>query len=257
MSEFFTSDRPITGPMALSVDQFDNAWVYFGTGRYIGENDKTDSSQQYLYGIKDPFFNRDYDGSVYYHNFSSTKTLGRNDLFESDDIVVTTNGRVLENGSLFGTQGIWVELLEAARSKDGWYRSLDTPSGPSERFVSKSAVLGGMVFSPTFTPNSDVCGFGGNSNLYALYYETGTAYKKQILNVDNPTYVTVDGQQEEIAEYKLQSSLYGAPPPGVGIHVGREKGATIFMQLTTGEIAELDVDTAFNIKSGLTSWREN
>jgi len=256
VSTLFSSDRPITAPMSLSVDQFENAWVYFGTGRYISENDKSDSSQQYLYGIKDPFFNKDYDGG-YYHNFSSTLTLDRNDLFKSDDIVVTTEKTVLENGALFGVNGTWDELLDAARAEDGWYKSLDTPSGPSERSVSKSAVLGGIVFSPTFTPNNDVCGFGGDSNFYVHYYETGTAYYKQILGIDNPSFVMVDGQLEEISEFKLQNLIFGAAPPSVGMHAGREKGAKAYLQQSTGQVVELDVDTAFNFKSGLTNWREN
>ncbi len=37
---------------------------------------------------------------------------------------------------------------------------------------------------PTFTPNSDICIAAGNSNLYALYYKTGTAYTNPILGVD-------------------------------------------------------------------------
>jgi type IV pilus assembly protein PilY1 len=240
--------------MAMSVDRLNNAWVYFGTGRYIGNSDKTDSSQQYLYGIKDPFFN--YDQAGYHHNFSAALTLDQNDLFGVDDIVVTTAGTVLEVGSLHDGIGTWNHLVDFASSYDGWYRSLDTLAGPSERSVSKSAVLGGIVFSPTFTPNTDVCGFGGDSNFYALYFETGTAYPKQILSIDNPSFVTVDTQSEEIVEVKLQNPISGAPPPSVGIHVGREEGARVYLQQSTGQVVDLDVDTAFNLKSGLTNWRE-
>jgi type IV pilus assembly protein PilY1 len=254
VSALFESNRPITAPMALSVDRLDNAWVYFGTGRYIGTNDKTDAEQQYLYGIKDPFFNE--DQASYYHDYLSSLTLYQSDLFGVDDIVVTTEGTVLEGGALHDANGSWSHLVDVARTFDGWYRSLETSAGPSERSVSKSAMLGGIVFTPTFTPNTDVCGFGGDTNFYALYFETGTAYPKQILSIGNPSYVTVDVNPEEIVEVKLQNPISGAPPPSVGIHIGRQKGARVYLQQSTGQVVDLDVDTAFNLKSGLTSWRE-
>ena len=254
VSTLFDSNRPITAPMALSVDRLDNAWVYFGTGRYIGTSDKTDAAQNYLYGIKDPFFNQ--DQASYYHDYLSSLTLDQNDLFGVDDIVVTTEGTVLEGGALHDADGSWRHLVDVARTYDGWYRSLETSAGPSERSVSKSAVLGGIVFTPTFTPNTDVCGFGGDTNFYALYFETGTAYPKQILSIGNPSYVTVDVNPEEIVEVKLQNPISGAPPPSVGIHIGRQQGARVYLQQSTGQVVDLDVDTAFNLKSGLTSWRE-
>ena len=64
LAEEFTPDPleppikfgPISAPMALSLDKYDNVWVYFGTGRYIAETDKTDTAPQHLFGIKDPLF---------------------------------------------------------------------------------------------------------------------------------------------------------------------------------------------------------
>ena len=49
----------------------------------------------------------------------------------------------------------------------------------------------------------------------------------------------------------------GMPPPAVGIHAGREKGAKAFLQMSTGEVVEVEIETPFNIKSGLTTWRTN
>ncbi|MDY7036248.1 MAG: PilC/PilY family type IV pilus protein, partial [Thermodesulfobacteriota bacterium] len=62
-SRIFDATRPITAPVSLSLDSFDNTWVYFGTGRYIGQADKTNTDTQYLFGIVDPFFNSFYDAS--------------------------------------------------------------------------------------------------------------------------------------------------------------------------------------------------
>ena len=81
---FFTSDRPITVKLNSTADPLYNILLYFGTGRYLAETDKSDAAQQYLYGVRDPFYNRElYDGmnGNYYHNFSLNKTLSRADLF--------------------------------------------------------------------------------------------------------------------------------------------------------------------------------
>ena len=258
LSNLFDCDQPLTTPMALSADSLGNAWVYFGTGRYIAFNDRFDESQQYLYGIKDPFFNPNYNLS-FYHNFGAAGTLTISDLFSTDDIEVTTSGTVLEAGVLHDGVGTWGHLLDTVRLTDGWYRTLDTAVGePSERAVSKSAILGGIVFSPTFTPNRDICGFGGNSNFYALHYETGTAYTQQVFLISSPSFIDVDGSgtMEEKVEFKLQDPLIGAPPPSVGMHIGRNKGATAFLQMSTGQVIEMDVDPILTFRSGLVNWQE-
>ena len=55
----FKSPRPITASGTLSVDRKDNAWLYLGTGRFLTLSDKTNTNQNYIVGIKDPFFNPD------------------------------------------------------------------------------------------------------------------------------------------------------------------------------------------------------
>jgi len=49
---------PVTSPFSVSIDVFDNVWVYGGTGRYMDQPDKTSTLQNYFFGIKDPFFNK-------------------------------------------------------------------------------------------------------------------------------------------------------------------------------------------------------
>jgi type IV pilus assembly protein PilY1 len=115
--------------------------------------------------------------------------------------------------------------------------------------------LGGIVLTPTFIPNPDVCGVGGNTNYYALYFETGTAYKEHIFSAPSLNSVSYEGQQLEIVESKLAGTHVGTPPPTSGIHVGRQDGAKAFVQLSTGEILEVEFDTALPIRSDIINWR--
>ncbi len=58
LSTFFTTDtgQPITSAAGASFDNDHNLWVYFGTGKYMSAEDKTDTKQQSFYGIKDPCY---------------------------------------------------------------------------------------------------------------------------------------------------------------------------------------------------------
>jgi type IV pilus assembly protein PilY1 len=100
-------------------------------------------------------------------------------------------------------------------------------------------------------PNDDVCGFGGDSYLYALYFETGTAYSRSVLGL-------ADDADAPAGEKKVldKTALGEGVASSMGIHVGRETGARGFVQTSTGTVTEIDLDPAFNVKSGFISWRE-
>jgi type IV pilus assembly protein PilY1 len=225
----------------------DDVWVYFGTGSYLTEADKISDDQQYMIGIRDPLFKQS----------PSVLPLGFGNLFDADPYTVYTNQMV--DGGLARIYS-WYSLLDVVRNTedqstypdyyDGWYRRLEA-TDPSERVITKPAILGGGVYLPAFTPNADVCGFGGVSNFYGVYYETGTAYFKPLLPNG---YTDVAGQDYKAVKVKIPLGE-GMPPPAVGIHAGREKGAKAFLQMSTGEVVEVDIETPFNIKSGLTTWR--
>ncbi|MFA6899692.1 MAG: PilC/PilY family type IV pilus protein [Desulfurivibrionaceae bacterium] len=334
--KIFDSPKPITAPAALSIDAFDNTWIYFGTGRFLGVADKTTIDTQYLFGIKDPFFNkRMYDSNEldtyvgspndYYANYNTRRiplTTGDSitttrvvqpaatctnptDLFDADSVKVilpwgcptgggtcgyfsckdgvangcddvnftnmdTAHNTVLNfpniqgDGSCLCTisakpdamvvdnsgnnQKTFAEMLAEARCHDGWKRTMT----PGERAVTKPAVMGGLALFTAYTPSSDVCGFGGNSSLYALYYESGTAYKHTIFREGTES---VSGLNT--VRYKL--SLGAGKASSVGIHVGKnaEGKVTGFVQQSTGAIEQIELGPALNLRSGFISWQEN
>jgi type IV pilus assembly protein PilY1 len=254
LSTFFDSPAPFTAPPSISVDHFDNAWVYAGTGRYLSTADKTSTQQQYLYGIKDPFFNRDHTVSglyitSYYHNYASFLELDSSDLFPADPYVIIEGGdRVYEGTTLVGT---FQTLLSTARGANGWYRTLDITG---ERSLVKPAVLGGVVLLPTFVPNSDVCGFGGDSYFWGLYYETGTAFYRPVFPRLGIRDITIDGV--DYVEVLDRVVLGAGKSAAVGVHVGTE-GAEALIQQSTGAILAEKIDPALKIKSGLRSWVEH
>jgi type IV pilus assembly protein PilY1 len=228
-------------------------WLYGGTGRYLSSEDKTNADTQYIFGIKDPFFNKAHTptgafADNYYHNYTAGLQLQIADLFNGDSFVVIDDGSVYEeDGSLFG---FWKDLLVTARAEDGWIRSLTISK---ERVLNKPSILAGIVFTPSFIPNSDICGAGGESYLYAFHYETGTAYYKPAFSTRTEI-VALQGVDMMKTVERLYLGLGKAS--SLGIHVGLEQGATGFVQQSTGNILTEPLNPALFVKSGLRSWQE-
>lgn len=269
---FFDAGVPITAPAALSVDELDNAWVYFGTGRYLNTLDKSNTDQQYLFGIKDPFYNQDHqpDDPVsptpcamthdtygcfddnYYLNYNSTLLLDPSDLMDADPYRIEGKYLVYENASLIADhngnnlEGEFLDLLFLARSTDGWKRSL---TDSKERITTKPGVLFGTLFATSFVPNDDVCGYGGSGYLYGLYYETGTAYYRAVF-VDHDVWL----DKKDMGHGKPSEVGFHYDPPDNQNNKGGN--VTAFVEQSTGQIVEEVVDTALKHKSGLTSWEE-
>ena len=181
---------PITAQPSWTVDDTNQLWVFFGTGRYFGNADKIDNSVQRVYGIKDPAMN---NGSCLSGgNETSTTGCNATDLVNSTNAVVCvvcatgtnqvtdpTNNPGVTSFSGTGT----TSMIGLVQSKQGWFINMPTGSGTNaaERSVVYTTLLGGSLFIPTFIPTSDFCGSDGSSNLYALYFKTGTAAASPVI----------------------------------------------------------------------------
>ena len=161
--------EPITAQPTLSkhptqVDSAGNApnvMVFFGSGQYLTNADKTSTDANYFYGIWDK---------------------GDDDLDAPSHLVQQTYeaafapARVLTNNP-----------VDYAGGKYGWYVSLpDT----GERSVTRPVVRGGVVFFNTFVPVSDPCSVGGFGYRFALDIETG----------GSPEEVTIDANQDGVID---------------------------------------------------------
>ena len=252
------ADGPITAPAAVSFDSKSNLWVYYGTGRFYTTSDKSDSTTQYFYGVKDPYYNTGADG-LYDLNGDDGKTkpgdVASNGftLFNSTSVNVYTNKTVDGAGTGVDT---WSALLTAMKAYDGWRYTLGTEStNIGERVLNKATVLGGIVFDTTFVPNTDPCAFDGDSNLLGLYYETGTAYWAEIFSGSGgSTEKEVDGETKTQINEKIEVGV--GRGSGVSIHVGSQEGATGYVQQSTGIVEEIELTPAFKVRSGFVTWRE-
>jgi len=258
---FFQSDRPVYGQPTPAIDNHGNKWVYFGSGRYFANADKTSTVTQSLFGIKDD---------------ETGVTVLKTDLLDVTDVEVYTD-RTLKDplptllSDPFGTKTSLTTFDEiedymdetddsTANGPMGWMLDLPPIEGiagtdPATRNVTRSALLGGVLFSSVFQPSTDSCTGEGLSRLYGLFYKTGTAYPGP----------TIFGTSAEAANGKLKYRSLKYIDLGRGfatapaIHSGAGTGGdglSVFTQLSTGDIARIEVDTVDSVRTGKTSWSD-
>lgn len=239
--------KKITGAPSAAMDNTANLWVYFGTGQFLGISDKNQTDTGAFYGIKDGCWN----GSC---------TTPFSDLLDISAANVKIDGSVSGiSGACAGAVSSWSDLLNASRNCDGWsmyFGSLGENidySGESlmhngERVLSKPLVLGGLVTFASYIPGINECSYEGESNVYAVYYETGTAYKEYVFSdqKDQVTPSTTVARTKNLGE-GMPSSLSGQITSS-----GTTKG---FVQQSTGAILEIQGLSPKSLKSGTTGWK--
>jgi type IV pilus assembly protein PilY1 len=248
---------PITTAPSVTIDDANKVWVFFGTGRYLSNSDKTNTEQQYLFGIKDKVMNDPV--------CTQTDTTNCN----SVNLVNTTNAVICivcapgtnqmtdpNNPALTDVTTGASSMVGLVQSRDGWYVKLATAAGTSaERSVSSSVVLAGAVFFPTLVPTNDFCASTGTSYLYALYYKTGSAYTSPIIGtsasgantISNTRMNLGDGVASQVAIHiDGTGNLPGGPPGGPPIKA--------CSQMSTGSSTCIDANAPNPPWSRYMSW---
>jgi len=238
-----STGQPITAAPTAGLDKQGNRWIFVGTGRFLTVSDIGNSDQQSYYGLKEP---RDSSSGDFLYT-----TLNRNstDLFDSTVVKVYEGGGDVKG---VATGANYTSLQTTVRAKKGWF--MDFPD-TKERNIGQSALLGRILTFTSFIPSTDPCESGGESWVYTLDYETGTAYKESIIGTDSID-VTADsdnisGKEKILKRKKIGNGLATSP----GIHTGRESGAKAFIQSSTGAIQTLDEKPPGRTKSGMSSWK--
>ncbi|UCE83704.1 MAG: hypothetical protein JSV47_04060, partial [Deltaproteobacteria bacterium] len=247
LSHMFDAETALTAAPAAAVGTVDSGyslWLYFGTGRYLSSQDKTDTSQQFLFGVKDPYYNSLLD-TADMNTLLNSEPFTKADLFKTTTVKVYTDGTITATDVTVPATFDQLKVLQDFGStyQVGWYKELES----GERILNKPSLLGGILLAPSFMPNEDVCAFGGSSYLHALYFETGTAFSRSVVGEE------AEGTKDKVLD-KIDLGL--GISSSLGIHVGREHGARGFIQQSTGTITQIDMQPAFNVKSGFVNWRE-
>ncbi len=140
--------EPVVANHPSEVGNSPNYMVYFGTGQYLVDSDKTNTNGQTFYGVWD-------DG---------TKELTRSNLVsQSLESGFPSNVRVLSDNSVAydGSGG---------SKRYGWYIDLPTST---ERVVVNPAIRGDVIHFNTLISSTDPCTYGGSGWLMGVDMVTG------------------------------------------------------------------------------------
>jgi type IV pilus assembly protein PilY1 len=237
--------QPSTAAPAATNDSSGNLWIFFGTGKYIGLADATDTITQSLYGIKDPCWTNTTQvwSSTCLTASSISPSVASTQLANVTGTNVYTTGAV--NGGSTG-KTTFASLQSFIAGKSGWYLNLtSSATAITEKSLSKPSVFGGLVMFTSFIPSSDLCAQGGSSYVYALYYLTGTAFTTPVIGTGASNLVLA----------RTANSTPGVSS-AITIHSGRESGNTALIQMSTGETISVAVTPAITLKSAAITWRE-
>ncbi|MBI5236422.1 MAG: choice-of-anchor J domain-containing protein, partial [Deltaproteobacteria bacterium] len=248
LSTLYNTGRPVFVGPSVAKDKLNNLWTFFGTGRFWGPDDKVNSDQQTFYGIKDACWKQNTTGTPCATTYTASDLLDSTNLAvcsstatggDAGKVYNTTTGTCGSGSVAYGA----FSDLQAAVGR-GWYLNLNDPaSTPSERVLSRAAVIGGVVLVAGFTPDSDLCDMLGTSSFYALYYQTGTAYTKPIIGASGNT------------SLRSKDLGYGMPTT-VSVSIGKDKTKG-FTTTSLGAITEVEVGLVAPVRSGAAGWREN
>ena len=149
------------GPVTTAVSRLQdkrplsrNLWLFFGTGRYFYRDPSSlddNDTRRALFGVKEPCYN-------------TATTPG--DFLDKTCTAAQTAALVDQTSS----------VSAVGPSDGGWKINLDVKSTTegAERVVTDTVALtNGTVFFTSFKPTMDLCGYGGNSFLWGVKYDTG------------------------------------------------------------------------------------
>jgi type IV pilus assembly protein PilY1 len=195
------------------TDDESTLMILFGTGRYLGASDVTNTASQTFYGVWD-------DGE------SVLTALTRSNLQEqifceagnpedepscetlnAEGDTITSAGEFTDGGRTFRVSSARSVnyVFGDATAPRGWFLDLSLNAG--ERVVGESVVVGGRILFTSIQPNPDECAFGGTSWLNILDPISGARPKESFLRCCG---TDTDGQL-------IKETETGFPPSSVEI----------------------------------------
>jgi len=236
--------------------------VVFGTGKFLGESDRSDNTIQTIYGLWD--YGDDSDDREYLGQVNSRTTtdalLSRNSLKLLRQTVV--DARFIDSHlyrTLSDNQVSWDVVSDGDGDEKtnpslyaGWFFDLrpeedanddnDDDAYVGERVVKDVIIRSGNVFVVSFVPGSSSCTGGGDSFLYIIdACDGGRVDTAQFTlpSADDLIEITVDDETVRVAPTGKAYAGMLHEPTFVSMPGEKDK---VYISSTTGEIIEEDVE---------------
>ncbi len=276
-AQMIDAQRPVSAAPTIGYDGT-FYWVYFGTGRFYDIKDKSDYSQEYFFGLKEPVdadtgeftwspvANVQTDTKPSIANDAGSRTLlpvGGIEVEKANDpAFATLNCETGQEGCLPTGVSTFADLQEyivgtcvkdtGCSGADGWVMDLEDLG---ERNLGQGALLGGLMTFTTYKPYQDVCKPEGDAFLYGVYFQTGTAFYEPVFTTQSGGGTQTGDTGATVVTSRLSIGRGLATTPN--LHVGRQEGSKAFVQTSTGTIVEIPQPNLpiKNTKSGKMTWK--
>lgn len=226
VDDFFNPGLPFSStPLALR-DANSDFWVYAGTGRYLATADNDSEGQQSYFGLKEP---KNEDNSL------SFVEIDDDELFDTTNIDVYTDGRVREDGAIVRLTARCTgnlntddaenfdDIVEYIEDCAGWFFDFTTPprvsagaavSNPLRiRTTTKTALAGQSLVIAAFEPVSEHCSVDGLAYVYTPHRLAGIPGAFAPLGVDSSRTLpaTESGEPDELLVLSGAEFGHGVP----------------------------------------------
>lgn len=198
-----------------------NVMVYFGTGQYLTQADKSTTYTQTFYGIWD----------------EGTQLLTQSNLVQqsyessfSDNSVITNNP---------------VDYATA----NGWYINLPAVG---ERVITTPILRDNIVYFVTLVPDSNPCSYGSDGYLMALDMATGGRTEAPAFDTNNDGIVDAD-------DYVTRGGVdyaVGRQQIGGGLADPKSLGDNIYVPDPSGSLTRIKIPPIEGERTGRLSWQE-
>ena len=264
---FTATAQPITArPDVMWHPKEHGFLVIFGTGQYFDNSDRSDLSQQTIYGIWDYGDDSDdgeYLGTLNHSTGALTFPDGISLVKQTVAYTTTLNSdfyRILSNNQVQWHEKVGGVEQELSEDEDfgekpnpvihaGWF--FDFPNEDpyiGERMIKDVNIRGDKVFILSFIPDASPCSGGGNSFLYIIDPATGGRIETPVIDIDG------DGDVDyndliQIGTDDDGAPIYSSPtgklnvgmlhaPKFVKIHEGLDK---VIMSDSSGDLPVEDI----------------
>ena len=265
---FQATGQPITARPDVMWHPTEHGYmVVFATGQYFHNDDRSDLSQQSVYGIwdyGDDADNSEYLGSV--NHITGVLTYPTDIMLQKQEVIDTRTVygdfyRTLSDNEvqwrLKDGYGIEIDLpadgdgggQEPNPVKHaGWFFDFpNTGDYEGERVVKDINIRDGMAFVLSFIPNNSPCSGGGNSFFYIINPGTGGRFDSETMDINDDGHV----DEEDLVEIEVDGEVIKVSPTGklnVGmLHAPKfikinEDVDKVIMSDSSGDIPTVDIE---------------
>jgi Tfp pilus tip-associated adhesin PilY1 len=239
-------------------------WLYYGTGNYQTQADKTSSSMQYFFGLKD---NLTLPSCYVYPTVPATPNPADPAVCGS---LVELEAKYV-SGTITNSEGdeetVYGRYIDGTPAVDeSWiinlYNGQVDFDGPadligSERVIQQPLVAGGIVFFTTYIPDPDICKGNGKTWLFAVNYNTGGTPENIVFDMNGDGLFDENDKIQDPDDENKTFVVIAVPiegGPGSKPVLGPD--STLFITTPVGGLQPVKVNIP-DLKIELNSWKES